>query len=213
MQTLGNLAVDYAVHQLAYGLGSIVFQRPRRGLHRIGHHQHGCLAAARIGARICEWSGIHLRTFRCLAEVLGLAGAVMLADKVAHHPGQTRTFGAFQTLGDMADYNLGTALGAEPVMGIDTMLIFSKENRVGHLAYVVIHRSGAHQQRVRTDFTGSVGGKRGHGHGMLERARALVAELSQQGRVAVRYFHKGHVGYESEYALYQEHQHVSQRHQ
>lgn len=59
-------------------------------------------------------------------EILGLPGAVVLANEVTDDCGYAGTFGAAQTVADVVDNYFGTLLGVKAVMRIDSVLVSVK---------------------------------------------------------------------------------------
>ena len=104
-------------------------------------------------------------------------------------------------------------LGAERIVRVHAVLVLGEEGGIAQLADVVVHRAGAHEHGVGADDAGGVGSEIRHGHGVLERAGALVAEAAQQRVVAVGQFHERNLAHKAEGALGGEHQHVGQLHE
>lgn len=144
-------------------------------------------------------------------EVLGESCAVVGRDEVLDDAWQIEFLGKLQSFCNVADDDLCALQVGELVVRIDTSLVFGKEYRIGHLADVMIERTGTYQQTVGMNTVGYFGSQVSHGDGMLEGARSYLAQVSEQSLVGVGKLEECHVGDESKHLLDEVHHRVGEQ--
>lgn len=144
-------------------------------------------------------------------EILGESCAVVGRDEVLDDAWQIEFLGKLQSFRNVADDDLCALQVGELVVRIDTSLVFGKEYRIGHLADVMIERTGTYQQTVGMNTVGNFGSHVSHGDGMLEGARSYLAQVSEQSLVGVGKLEECHVGDESKQLFDEVHQWVGEQ--
>ena len=85
---------------------------------------------------------------------------MMFGDKIAYHTRQLLFCRQIKTGSDMR-YNLSsTDIGIQPIVRVDSVLIFRKEYRAFHFAYIMIQRTGTYQLSVCSDSSRRISCKR-----------------------------------------------------
>lgn len=144
-------------------------------------------------------------------EEFGKSIAMVCGDEVLDDAWQIEFLGKLQSFRNVADDDLCALQVGELVVRIDTSLVFGKEYRIGHLADVMIERTGTYQQTVGMNTVGNFGSQVSHGDGMLEGARSYLAQVSEQSLVGVGKLEECHVGDESKHLLDEVHHRVGEQ--
>ena len=215
--SFGNLGIDNLVDQVADAFFGVFRQTAGSSFHRVGHHQYSLFLGERIGTGIAELVGVYLFIGMFIfigdIEIFCQTLAVVRTDEVADDLWQVMLFRQFQSVGHVADDDLGALLIAQTLVWIHTRLVFGEEGRIDHLADVVIQGACTYQLALAADMVGSGGSQVGHLQRMLEGTRSHLRHFAQQAVVDVRQFHQGYVRGETKSLLEHEEQGVGKKQQ
>lgn len=135
----------------------------------------------------------------------------MGGDEILDDARKSHLFCHLQTLGYVADDDLGTLQVAQLVVWIHARLVLREEHWVGHLSDVVIECARTYQQTVGTDAVGNLCCQVTHRDGMLEGARCNLAQVAEQSLVGIRQLEEGDIRGESECLLDDIHERIGQQ--